>query len=460
MLGASCAPRPYTPPTAPTPPAFKEDANWKPAAPSDEAIRGTWWDAFGDADLNALEERINVSNLNLKVAAAQFEQARAAVRESRAGLYPQVTSTPSITAASTSLTRAAPGVPGNYGDFFLPVQATWEADVWGRVRQTVSASRALAQASAADVEVTRLSVHAELASDYFSLRGLDSERQLLETTVQAYQRALDLTENRYRGGLASQADVALAQTQLEATRAQAVDVQVERAALEHAIAILIGEPPSTFALAAKELGAEPPQIPAGMPAALLERRPDIASAERRVAAANAQVGVATAAYYPILSLSAAGGFESASISRWISGLSSFWAIGPTAAITIFDAGRRRAVAAGARAAYDQTIFEYQDSVLQALKEVEDNLAALRILEEEARVLAGAVDAANRSLTLATNRYRGGVTSYLEVIAAQQAALSTQRTALEIRTRRLVNSVLLIRALGGGWNVSTLPQAVQ
>ncbi len=399
-----------------------------------------------------------MSNQTLKAAQAQFDQARAAVVYSRAGLSPQVGTSPSITRASVSSNRATPSIQGSYGDFLLPASVSYEADVWGRVRGLIANSVAAAQATAADVELVNLSLHAELAIDYFALRGLDTDRQILDRAVANYQKALELTESRYHGGVASAADVAQAETQLETTRAQAIDVGVARAQFEHAIAVLVGKPASSFSLPAAPLGAEPPAIPAGLPSALLERRPDIAGAERRVAAANAEIGVARAAYYPLLALTGAGGFESASLGTWLAGASNFWSIGPAAILTVFDGGRRRAINAQARAVYTQTTAAYQETVLVAFREVEDNLAALRILDEEADIQARAVAAAERSLTLATNRYRGGVTSYLEVTAAQSAALTNERTAANLRTRRMVASVLLVKALGGGWNSSMLPNA--
>ena len=334
---------------------------------------------------------------------------------------------------------------------------SYEADVWGRIRNAVNASRFDAQATAADLEAARLSVHAELAADYFSLRGLERDQELLDSAVVAFERALELTQNRFRGGIVSDADVALAETQLETTRAQAVDLGVERAALEHAIALLVGQPASTFGVAAGPLAGTPPAVPAGVPSALLERRPDIAAAERRVAAANAQVGVATAAFYPILTLSGSGGFESSSFGSWLASASNFWTIGPAALITVFDAGRRRAVADEARAAYAEAAAVYRESVLIAFREVEDQLAALRVLDEEAAVQKRAVDAAERSLTQATNRYRGGLASYLEVTSAQSVALANERVAAGVLTRQMTASVLLMKALGGGWQASTLPQ---
>jgi NodT family efflux transporter outer membrane factor (OMF) lipoprotein len=321
----------------------------------------------------------------------------------------------------------------------------------------VAASRASAQAGAADLESVRLSLHAELAVDYFQLRGIEADKQILDAAVTAFQRALELTRARFKGGIASQADVAFAETQLESTRAESKDLMVQRAALEHAIAALVGTPASSFSLTVAPLAGLPPEIPPGLPGDLLERRPDIAAAERRVASANAQLGVARAAFFPRLLLTASAGFESASLTSWLAGLSSFWSVGPAAVATIFDGGRRRAVSAQAQAAYEEMVADYQGSVLTALQEVEDNLGALRVLREEAEIQQGAVAAANRSVTLANNRYRGGVASYLEVTTAQNAALSSQRIAADILSRRLSASVLLIKALGGGWNVSSLPE---
>jgi NodT family efflux transporter outer membrane factor (OMF) lipoprotein len=458
LASAACAPKmKYVTPTAEVAPAFKENANWKAPQPSDTELRGNWWELFKDADLNALEERIDISNQNLKAAEAQFVQARALVRATRSNLFPTVTANPSIVRARQSANRATGSVKGSYADFLLPADVSYEADVWGRIRDTVEASRFDAQASAADLETARLSVHAELAVDYFSLRGIDREKELLDSAVAAFEKAFDLTQNRFRGGIVSEADVALAETQLETTRAQAVDVEVERAALEHAIAVLVGQPASTFSVGSGSLHDEPPGVPAGVPSALLERRPDIAAAERRVAAANAQVGVATAAFYPILTLSGSGGFESSSIGNWLASASNFWTIGPAALVTVFDAGRRHAVADQARAAYAEAAAEYRQSILSAFGEVEDQLAALRVLDDEATIQNRAVDAAQRSLEQATNRYRGGLATYLEVTSAQNVALTNERVAVEVLTRRMTASVLLMKGLGGGWQASTLPQ---
>jgi NodT family efflux transporter outer membrane factor (OMF) lipoprotein len=447
----------YVPPPVEPVGAYKENANWKTVAPQDAEVRGNWWEMFSDPQLDALEVQVSVSNDTLKAVEAQFNQARALVRGSRAALFPQVTTTPSATRSQLSSNRVFPSPPNSFNDILLPVSASYEADVWGRIHNEIDATRIGAQASAADLESARLSVHADLALDYFTLRGLDREQQLLEDAVDAYGRALDLTQNRFRGGIASQADVALAETQLETTRAQAVDISTERAILEHAIAVLIGRPASSFAMATAPLSAEPPGIPAGVPTELLERRPDIAAAERRVASANAQVGVATAAYYPLLTLTGSVGFESSSFGNLLTSASNFWALGPAAVATLFDAGRRHAQADQARAQYAETAALYQASVLTAFREVEDQLSTLRILEEEAGIQARAVDAAERSLTQATNRYRGGVSTYLEVIASQSALLNNQRAAVGILIRRMVASVLLLKALGGGWRLDSLPK---
>ncbi len=441
---------PEPPKLDPLPAAFKENADWKAAQPADQIARGAWWQIFHDAKLDELEARIDVSNESLKAQQARFAQARAAVAISRSGQYPLVTTAPQITAGTQSGNRTNAVSHQYVSDFVLPVDLSYEVDVWGRVRQTVAAARASAQASAADVEFVRLSLHSELALDYFSLRALDAEQALLDDSVTAFQRALDLTRNRYTGGIASLADVALAETQLESTRAQAVDVAAQRAALEHAIAVLVGEAPAAFSLAASPLTDPPPDIPSGLPSDLLERRPDIAAAERRVEAASANVGVANAAFFPRLLLTATAGFESRSLASWLSGLSSFWSAGPAAAFTLFDAGRRRAVSEQAMAAFDESVADYKDTILRSLQDVEDSLAALRVLRQEADVQASAVAAAQRSLTLATNRYRGGVATYLEVIAAQSATLNNQRAQLSVLTRRMTASVLLIKALGGGW----------
>jgi NodT family efflux transporter outer membrane factor (OMF) lipoprotein len=432
--------------------------NWKDAHPGDQTAKGKWWEIYTDSQLNHLEEQVNVSNETLKGAQAQFDQARDLVRINRSAYYPTVTAGTSISGVHVSTERPNGQLTQqiNYADLVLPVDASYEVDVWGRVRHTVAQARASAQASAADLETIRLSLHADLASDYFQLRELDAEARLLDSTVAAYQKALELTQNRYRGGVVSQVDVAQAETQLKTTQAQATDVRIQRAQLEHAIAVLIGQPPAEFTLAPAPLDLTPPQVPAGLPSDLLERRPDVAGQERRMAAANEQIGIAKAAYYPTITLNASGGFEGTSLTNWFTGPAGFVNGGVSAVETVFDAGRRHAVTDQARSAYDQTVANYRQTVLSAFQEVEDNLAALRLLESEAADQQSAVEAAQHSLDLSNNRYKGGVATYLEVITAQSTALADQRTLVQIAGRRMTASVSLVKALGGGWDASQLP----
>jgi NodT family efflux transporter outer membrane factor (OMF) lipoprotein len=459
LLLNSCTVGPkYHTPVAQVPAAYKELKGWKPAQPNDQNLGGTWWTMFQDPQLDALESQVNVSNQNLKAAEAQYRQARAVLAYNRADYYPTVTVNPLATR-----TRVSGNSPTSstlrgtaYNDFVLPFDLSYQADVWGRVRRTVESSREQAQASAADLATVNLSLHADLAIDYFQARSLDAQEQLLESTVKQYEQALDLNDKRYQGGVVSEVDVEQAKTQLQTTRAAEIDVGVLRAQYEHAVAILIGKPPAEFSLPPLPLAASPPQIPVSVPSELLERRPDIAAAERRVAAANAQIGVAKSAYYPLINLGLSGGFESGSFTTLISGPSGLWSVGISAAETVFDVGRRRSLTDQARAAYDNQVATYRESVLTGFQQVEDNLAAVRILENEAKVQDEAVVAAQRSLELSVIRYNGGVTSYLEVITAQSAALSDEITAVNILGRRMANTVLLIQALGGGWDRSTLP----
>lgn len=449
---AACATHePYVAPTIELPPQFKEDANWKPAQPADATRRGNWWELFGDPALNDLETQAAAANQTIQAAAARFEASRAALRGTRALRAPQVQAVPTITRERQSGNRATSSSHVTFTDLVLPLEASYEADIWGRVRESIRASRGAAEASAADLAATTLSIQSEVAIDYFALHAIDREQQLLNDTVAAYQRAVELTQNRFTGGIASAADVAEATTQLEATRAQAVDLAASRANLEHAIAALVGRPASTFSLPAAPVDTAPPPVPAVVPSALLERRPDIAAAERRVAVANAEVGVTSAALYPVVTLSGAVGFEASSFGSWLAAASNFWSIAPAAAINVFDAGRRRAAVAQARAQYAESMANYREAVLAAFRDVEDQLAALRILEDESQVQDRAVAAAEQSLTLANNRYGGGVATYLEVITAQSAALANQRTAVNLLQRRLIASVLLIEAIGGGWD---------
>src|SRR6202166_3747262 len=458
LTGCTVGPK-YRTPVVQTPPAYKEAGDWKPAQPNDQNLGGSWWTIFQDTQLNALEEQVNVSNQNLKAAEAQFRQARATLRYYRADYYPTVTYGPSATRERISgrrppATSIFDGV--TYNDFVLPFSVSYQADVWGRVRKNVESYREQAQASAADLATVNLSMHADLAVDYFQARSLDAEEQLLNSTVTQYEQALELNENRFAGGIASEVEVEQARTQLETTRAQAIDVGVLRAQAEHAVAILIGKPPAEFSLAPLPLTAPPPYVPISVPSELLERRPDIAAAERLVASANAQIGVAKSAYYPSISLGASGGFESSAITTLLNGPSGLWSFGLSAVGTVFDVGRRRALNDQARAAYDYQVATYRESVLAGFEQVEDNLAAVRILENEAKVQNEAVVAAQKSLDLSVTRYKGGVTSYLEVITAQSAALADEVTAVNILGRRMANTVLLIQALGGGWDRSSLP----
>ena len=458
LAGCAVGPR-YSKPPATVPQTYKEaPENWKAAQPSDQIARGKWWEIFQDPQLNSLEEKVNISNQSLKASLAQFEQARALVRLYRADYYPTVTAGTSDVYSRVSQNRAVASAFSkvNYNDLTLPVSVTWEPDFFGRIRHTVEAARENAQASAGDLENLSLALHANLASDYFELRTLDAEEKLLNDSVVAFQRALELTQNRYQGGVASGVDVAQAQTQLEATRAQAIDVQVARAQFEHAIAVLIGQPASSFSLPQAPWNVPPPPIPPGMPSDLLERRPDIAAAERRIAAANAQIGVARANYFPSITISGSAGFESSTITNWLSGPSGFASAGVSALVTVFDVGRRRAISEQATAAYNQSVANYRETILVSFQEVEDNLAALRILGTEAETQNAAVTAAEHSLELSTNRYKGGVVTYLEVITAQNTALTNERASIDILRRRLAASVQLIQALGGGWDVSNLP----
>jgi NodT family efflux transporter outer membrane factor (OMF) lipoprotein len=458
FTGCAVGPK-YHPPVVQAPPAYKEVGDWKPAQPNDQNLGGEWWKVFQDPQLDALEAQVNVSNQNLKAAEAQFRQARAALRYNRADYYPTLTA-----GLSGTRTRVSANAPTNstlrgatLNDFVLPFDFSYQADVWGRIRKNVESYREQAQASAADLATVNLSMHADLAIVYFQARSLDAQEQLLNSTVTEYEQALELNQNRFEGGIASEVEVEQAKTQLQTTRAAAIDVGVLRAQYEHAVAILIGKAPAEFSLPPLPLTMPPPRIPVSVPSDLLERRPDIAAAERRVASANAQIGVAKSAYYPVIGLTGSGGFESASITTLLQGPSGLWSVGLSAVGTIFDGGRRHALTDQAWAAYDFQVAAYRENVLTGFQQVEDNLAAVRILENEAKVQDDAVAAAQRSLDLSITRYKGGVTSYLEVITAQSAALANEVTAVNILGRRMANTVLLIQALGGGWEKSSLPE---
>ena len=456
--GCAVGPK-YRPPVVQPPSAYKEMGDWKPAQPNDQNLGGEWWTIFQDPQLNELEQQINVGNQNLKAAEAQFQQARAVLRYYRADYYPTVTAGPSATRTMNSANAPTGSTlrGTTYNNFVLPFDFSYQLDVWGRVRKNVESYREQAQASAADLATVNLSMHADLALDYFQARSLDAEEQLLNSTVKQYEQALELNESRFQGGIGSEVEVEQAKTQLQTTRAAAIDVGVLRAQYEHAVAILIGKPPAEFSLPPLPLAAPPPHVPISVPSELLERRPDIAAAERRVASDNAQIGVARSAYYPLISLGASGGFQSSAITALLNGPSGLWSIGAAAVETVFDGGRRHALNDQARASYDYQVAAYREDVLSGFQQVEDNLAAVRILESEAKVQDEAVAAAQKSLDLSVIRYKGGVTSYLEVITAQSAALANEVTAVNILGRRMANTVLLIQALGGGWDRSTLPE---
>lgn len=448
----------YVRPSVDVPAAYKEVEGWKPAEPRDAIPRGNWWQIYGDPQLNALAERIDASNQNVRAAEAGVRQAQALLAQARAGLFPVVSAGASATRSqSPSLSNQPSFATGAVNNYNLVLNASWELDLWGRVRRGVEAGEANWQASAADLESVRLSAHATLAQTYFALRITDAQRNLLQETVAAYQRTLDLTRNRYAAGVAAKVDVVQAEVQVKSTQAQFVDLGVDRAQLEHAIAVLVGEPASTFSIAPAPVVASMPVIPPGVPSELLERRPDIAAAERSVAAANAQIGVAQAAFYPTLTLSAAGGFRSTSFADWLTTPSRFWSLGAGLAQTIFDGGLRRGVSDQAIAVYDGEVALYRQTVLTGFQEVEDNLATLRILEEEARLQDEAVQGARQSVELTTNQYKVGIVSYLNVIAAQTIALNNERTAVNVHGRRLAASVGLVRAVGGGWNAEALQQ---
>jgi NodT family efflux transporter outer membrane factor (OMF) lipoprotein len=471
MLFKSCDKAPkYATPSAPSSPAykeappeyFKETNDWKFAHPNDAVIRGKWWEVFNDAELNSLEEQLTQANQNVALAEANFRAARALVRESRSQLYPTVTTSPSITVSRQSGAATHSNVsPGRLSaNYTLPFDATWEPDFWGRIRNTVIASASEAQATAADLQNVRLSVEAELAFDYYQLRSNDAERRLLDTTILAFQEQLQLTRVRFETGIASDEDVAQAETQLQTTQAQATDLGIQRAQLEHAIAILTGQPPATLSIPVAPLDATPPAVPIGLPSQLLERRPDIAAAERRVAEANADIGVTKAAFYPSLVLGATGGFESTSIASWFTWPARFFSLGPTLTQTLFDKGRRAAATDVSRAQYDATVASYRQTVLTAFQEVEDNLAALRILSDELDQQNAAVASSQRALSLASERYKSGIDSYLNVITAQATLLNNQRTAVNLQAQQMTGTVQLIKAVGGGWDVSQLPTQKQ
>lgn len=452
---SACAVGPdYVRPEVAAPAAYKENAGWKAAEPSDQVSRGGWWEIFGSAELNALQEQVAAANQNLMAAAARYRQAQALAQSAHAGLFPTLSAAASSTRSRASAGGKSPAAGNPIGNQHnLSIGASWEADVWGRVARTTEAGAASAAASAADLEAVQLSIRAELASNYFHLRALDTQLRLFDDTMRAYARSLELTQHRYASGVAARADVVQAQAQLKTAQAQAIDLRPQRAQVEHAIALLVGKTPADFSLPDAMLTTAVPLTPVGLPSQLLERRPDIAAAERHVAAANAEIGVAAAAFFPTLDLAAAAGYQSASLAHWLSSPNLFWSLGPALAQTIFDGGRRQANRDQAGAAYDESVANYRQTVLGGFQEVEDNLATLRYLEQEAEVQQDAVRFANESLAIAGNQYRAGLVSYLNVVTAQATALASERSRVDILNRRLAASVQLVRALGGGWTAA-------
>jgi NodT family efflux transporter outer membrane factor (OMF) lipoprotein len=473
MAGCLVGPK-YAKPPVETPPAYKElkpadsvgGVNWKPAQPEDAALRGNWWEIFQDPELNQLEEKVSVSNQNLAAAAASYAAARALVGQARSQYFPTLSTAPSITYSRPSPGQlgAFPGAGGSatvitprpYANYSLPFEAAWEPDLWGRVRNSVRVNAYAAQASFADVVNVRLAAQAELAVDYYELCGQDALKEVFDATVIAYRETLEVAQAQYKAGVGSDEAVASAEAQLKAAEAQDANLGVLRAQYEHAIAVLIGQPASTFSLSAKPWTASPPAIPAGVPAELLERRPDVAAGERGMAQANAQIGVAKSAYFPSVLLSGMAGFGNVSLKTWLTWPSRFWAVGTTVTETIFDAGLRKATVQQYRAAYDQTVATYRQVVLTGFQEVEDNLAAMRILSQTLQKQNEAVQSAKRSFEEATVRYKAGVDPYLNVLIAQTIFLNDQQAAVNFRTQQMVASVQLIKALGGGWNNSRIP----
>ncbi|RRV16901.1 efflux transporter outer membrane subunit [Pseudomonas saudiphocaensis] len=466
-LGACTLGPDYQRPELPLPGEFRQAEGWKPATPADHFLGEPWWQLYEDAELNALVERLNVSNQNLAAAEAQYRQARALVRGARAGFFPSLSGnvgktrsgrgTDSSTTTVDGYAVSSSGGGGISQSYDLNLAASWELDLWGRLRRGLESSRATMQASAADLAAVRLSLQSELVQNYLQLRVLDAEKRLLEATVQAYERSLRVSENQYRAGIVPRSDVSQATAQLRSAQAQAIDLQYQRAQLEHAIAVLIGVAPSELRVA--EVAGIPrlPEVPALLPSHLLERRPDVAAAEREVMSANAEIGVAKTAWFPSLSLSAAGGYRSGTLDNWIQTPNRFWSIGPEFAMTLFDGGLIRSRIEQAEASYDQTVAGYRQTVLDSFREVEDSLVQLRVLGEEAQVQREALEAAQESLRLIENQYRAGTVDFLSVVTVQTTALNNERTSLNLLCSRLLSSVQLVTALGGGWHSQQLAE---
>jgi NodT family efflux transporter outer membrane factor (OMF) lipoprotein len=464
VLGGCTVGPPYHRPATDAPQAYKEltqaqfkdTDGWKVAAPQDDRIRGKWWELFGDAQLNALEEQVNGANQTVAVAYASFMQARALVKEAQAQYWPTLTVGAGVTRGRSPATGALPASTSN--DFSLPFDASWTPDLWGKVRNLVKGNIAAAQSSAADLANAQLTAQAELAVDYFELRSQDALIALTNDTVTAYTESLEVTRAQYETGIGSDEAVIQAQVQLQTTQVQATNLAIARAQYQHAMAVLVGQSASTFAVPVAQTTVQPPAVPFGVPSQLLERRPDVAADERLMAQANAQIGVADAAYFPTLTLSATAGFESASSATWLTWPSRFWSVGPSLSETIFDGGLRSATVAQYRAAYDQSVATYRQTVLTAFQQVEDNLASLRILSQEIAQQDLAVTLSQRYVTIATDRYKLGLDPYLDVITAQTSLFSNQQAAVTLRLQQLTASVQLIEAVGGGWDSSQLPSS--
>ena len=464
LTGCMVGPK-YVKPVAPTfqaPDAYKEaDPNWQPATPADTAIRGDWWALFNNPELNDLEAKIDIQNQTLKIYEARFREARDQIGVNNASRFPTLSSTPYVAGVRYSAGRpyasnASSG--GGAADILLPLTLSYEVDLWGRIRRTIDLAKEEAQASAADLQTARLSIQAELAIDYFELRSAEAQAKLLGDTVKDYEEALRITTNRFEGGVAAESDVFQAKTQLQQAIVQQSDIEVQRANYTHAIAVLIGQPPNSFSLPVAPLAAQPPAIPASLPSQLLERRPDIAAAERRTASANEGIGIARAAFYPTLNLGVSAGLEFGSLLKNFFNASNLaYALGPTLGQTWFEAGRRAAISDQAYAFFDENSANYKQTTLTAFQQVEDNLAALRILQQEADQQRQATEAAQGAQRIFNNRYVGGIDTYLQVVTAQNTALLNERNDIDIMRRRMDASVLLIKALGGGWTTAQLPQ---
>lgn len=463
LIGCKVGPNYHRPDVA-TPPAWKEQPPWRAANPKDSIAKGDWWGTFGDSELNQYETQALKANQTIEAARYQLEQARASARITVSGLYPQATAN-----ASAQRIRTSAGVPTTTGiplpgpstssDFRIPFNITWEPDVFGGIRRNVESSNATYQSTAAALENVRLVITSELAVDYFTLRELDAEIAVVDSSVDYQGKSLTLVQNRHSGGIASGLDVAQQETLLNSTRTQATLLRQQRAQFEHAIAALVGVPASAFSVPVKPLAMEPPVVPIGVPSDVLERRPDVAQAERQMAAQNAQIGVAKSAFFPGINLSGSGGFESSDISKLITASTGFWALGANVAETVFSAGRRRAQVDFAQSAYGASVANYRQTVLTAFQEVEDGLSGLSVLAQAAQSQQQAVEASQRALQIANDRYTGGLVTYLDVITAEQTYLDSQRLATQILGQRLVTSVGLVKALGGGFDASSL-QTIQ